>query len=83
MESNLYLKNGIIDFIFNFYFLCKEECNVRGNMVLFGFIDVYVYFNLRVGNNVLEDDFYNGFINVVIGGIIIFIDFLDFIKEIS
>lgn len=83
MESNLYLKNGIIDSISNSYFLCKEECNARGNMVLPGFIDAHVHFNLRVGNNVSEDDFYNGSINAAIGGITTFIDFLDPIKEIS
>lgn len=52
-------------------------------MVLPGFIDAHVHFNLGVGKKVSEDDFYNGSKKAAIGGITTFIDFLDPIKDVS
>jgi dihydropyrimidinase len=52
-------------------------------MVLPGFIDPHVHFNLGVGINVSEDDFFEGSKKAAMGGITTFIDFLDPIKDVS
>lgn len=52
-------------------------------MVLPGFIDAHVHFNLGVGANVSEDNFFDGSKNASMGGITTFIDFLDPIKDVS
>lgn len=83
IESNLYVKNGIIDTISTSYLECTENYDAKGNMVLPGFIDAHVHFNLGVGVNVSEDDFYNGSMKAAIGGITTFIDFLDPIKGVN
>lgn len=51
-------------------------------MVLPGFIDPHVHFNLGVGANVSEDDFFEGSKKAAMGGITTFIDFLDPIKDV-
>ena len=51
-------------------------------MVLPGFIDPHVHFNLGVGVNVSEDDFFEGSQKAAMGGITTFIDFLDPIKDV-
>ena len=51
-------------------------------MVLPGFIDPHVHFNLGVGVNVSEDDFFEGSKKAAMGGITTFIDFLDPIKDV-
>lgn len=83
IESNLYIKNGIIDTISTSYLESTENYDAKGNMVLPGFIDAHVHFNLGVGANVSEDDFYDGSINAAIGGITTFVDFLDPISDVS
>lgn len=52
-------------------------------MVLPGFIDTHVHFNLGVGTNVSEDDFFDGSKKASMGGITTFIDFLDPIKDVN
>ena len=83
IKSNLYIKNGIIDTISTSYLECIEEYDAKDNMVLPGLIDAHVHFNLGVGANVSEDDFYQGSIKAAIGGITTFIDFLDPIKDVN
>lgn len=83
IKSNLYIKNGIIDTISTSYLECIEEYDTKDNMVLPGLIDAHVHFNLGVGANVSEDDFYQGSIKAAIGGITTFIDFLDPIKDVN
>ena len=83
VESNLYIKNGIVDTISTSYLECTENYDAKGKMVLPGFIDAHVHFNLGVGANVSEDNFYDGSINAAIGGITTVIDFLDPIKDVS
>ncbi len=55
--SNLYIKNGIIDTVSTSILDCKEKYDAKGKMVLPGFIDAHVHFNLGVGENVSIDDF--------------------------
>lgn len=83
IKSNLYIKNGIIDTISTSYLECIEKYDAKDNMVLPGLIDAHVHFNLGVGANVSEDDFYQGSIKAAIGGITTFIDFLDPIKDVN
>jgi len=83
IENNLYIKDGIIDTITTSYLESKENYDAKGKMVLPGFIDAHVHFNLGVGSNVSEDDFYNGSIKAAMGGITTFIDFLDPISDVS
>ncbi|MDS0524614.1 amidohydrolase family protein [Clostridium sp. SHJSY1] len=52
-------------------------------MVLPGFIDSHVHFNLGVGRNISKDDFYNGSKKAALGGITTFIDFLAPINNLS
>lgn len=52
-------------------------------MVLPGFIDAHVHFNLGVGENVSIDDFFEGSKKAAMGGITTFIDFLDPINNVS
>ncbi|MFT8347943.1 amidohydrolase family protein [Clostridium saccharoperbutylacetonicum] len=52
-------------------------------MILPGFIDPHVHFNLGIGTNVSEDNFFEGSKKAAIGGITTFIDFLDPINDIS
>lgn len=83
VESNLYIKDGVIDTITKSNLECKEIYDAKGKMVLPGFIDAHVHFNLGFGENVSEDDFFNGSKKAAIGGITTFIDFLDPIKDVS
>jgi len=52
-------------------------------MVLPGFIDAHVHFDLGVGENVSIDDFFEGSKKAAMGGITTFIDFLDPINNVS
>lgn len=83
INSNLYIKNGIIEAIATSNLDCKEKYDAKGKMILPGFIDPHVHFNLGVGVNVSEDDFFEGSKKAAMGGITTFIDFLDPINDIS
>ncbi len=83
LNTNLYIKNGIIHTLTSKFLSCKEVYDAKGMMVLPGFIDPHVHLNLKVGENLSEDDFYKGSINAAIGGITTFIDFLDPISEVE
>ena len=83
IESNLYIKDGVIDTITKSNLDCKEIYDAKGKMVLPGFIDAHVHFNLGIGAKVSEDDFFNGSKKAAIGGITTFIDFVDPIKDVS
>ncbi len=82
-QSNLYIKNGVIDTITKSHLESTEKYDVQGKMVLPGFIDAHVHFNLGVGANVSEDDFFSGSKKAAMGGITTVIDFLDPIKDVS
>lgn len=82
-QSNLYVKNGVIDTITKSDLESTEKYDAKGKMVLPGFIDAHVHFNLGVGANVSEDDFFSGSKKAAMGGITTFIDFLDPIKDVS
>ncbi|OPJ62087.1 amidohydrolase family protein [Clostridium chromiireducens] len=62
---------------------CKEKYDANGKMVLPGFIDAHVHFNLGVGENTSSDDFLKGSKKAAMGGITTFIDFLDPINDVS
>jgi len=83
VKSNLYIKNGVIDAITQSNLECKEKYDAEGKLVLPGFIDAHVHFNLSIGEKASEDDFYNGSKKAAMGGITTFIDFLDPIKDVS
>jgi len=83
IRGNLYIDNGIIKNLSKDIFLSKDIYDAKGNYVLPGFIDPHVHFQLRVGNEVSADDFYNGSIVAAYGGVTTFIDFLDPVKNIE
>jgi len=83
IRGNLYINNGIIKNISKDIFLSKDIYDAKGNYVLPGFIDPHVHFQLKVGNDVSADDFYNGSIVAAYGGVTTFIDFLDPVKNIE
>ncbi|HBA05248.1 MAG TPA: dihydropyrimidinase [Clostridium sp.] len=83
IRGNLYIDNGIIKNLSKDIFLSKDIYDAKGNYVLPGFIDPHVHFQLKVGNEVSADDFYNGSIVAAYGGITTFIDFLDPVKNIE
>jgi len=60
IRGNLYIDNGIIKNLSKDIFLSKDIYDAKGNYVLPGFIDPHVHFQLKVGNEVSADDFYNG-----------------------
>lgn len=83
IRGNLYIDNGIIKSISKDIFLAKKVYDAKENYVLPGFIDPHVHFNLKVGDNTSNDDFYNGSIVAAYGGVTTFIDFLDPVKNIE
>lgn len=80
-NSNIYIKNGKISNISNSYLSSKITYNALNKMVLPGFIDPHVHFELNTGNYTSKDDFYNGSISAAFGGVTTVIDFLDPIKS--
>lgn len=82
-QSNLYIKNGVIDTITKSDLESTEKYDAKGKMVLPGFIDAHIHFNLEAKANVSEDDFFSGSKKAAMGGITTFIDFLDPIKDVS
>ena len=83
ITGNLYIKDGKVNTISESYFKCKEEYDVAGKLVLPGFIDPHVHFQLTVGSHTSLDDFYSGSVKAALGGITTFIDFLDPVKTSS
>lgn len=82
VNSNLYIREGIIANISMDLFEAEETYDAKGNYVLPGFIDPHVHFNLRVGGGrVSSDDFHSGSITAAYGGITTYIDFLDPVED--
>jgi dihydropyrimidinase len=79
--ANLYCKAGKVDTITNSFLPCEKEYDAAGKMVLPGFIDPHVHFQLSVGVNTSKDDFYLGSIKGALGGVTTYIDFLDPVKN--
>jgi dihydropyrimidinase len=79
--ANLYCKAGKIDTITNSFLPCEKEYDAAGKLVLPGFIDPHVHFQLSVGANTSKDDFYLGSIKGALGGVTTYIDFLDPVKN--
>lgn len=81
IEGNLYIKDGIISAITNRFLNTKKEYDVKGNMVLPGFIDPHVHFSLDLGKYKSVDDFKVGGMCAAYGGITTIIDFLDPVRS--
>ncbi len=79
--ANLYCKNRKIDTITASFLPCEKEYDADGKLVLPGFIDPHVHFQLSVGANTSKDDFYLGSVKGALGGITTYIDFLDPVKS--
>ncbi len=78
---NIYIKDEKISSITSERRICKKEVDACGCMVLPGFIDPHVHFQLGVGERVSNDDFHAGSRKAALGGITTYIDFLDPIKR--
>lgn len=83
IKSNLYIKNGVIESVTSSIMHCSKVYDAKGCIIMPGFIDPHVHFNLGVGKNVSAQDFHTGSINAALGGITTYIDFLDPINNIS
>lgn len=83
LNSNIYIKEGKIFDITLSEIPSKETYDVSGKLVLPGFIDPHVHFELNVGRYTSVDDFASGSLSAAYGGITTIIDFLDPIKTVS
>lgn len=77
VNGNIYIKDGKVAAVSDTVLEASEEYDAEGKMVLPGFIDPHVHFELTVGSHTSADDFYNGSIAAAYGGITTFIDFID------
>ncbi len=83
LDSNIYIKEGRIFDITLSEIPSKEIYDVSGKILLPGFIDPHVHFELNVGRYTSVDDFASGSLSAAYGGITTIIDFLDPIKTVS
>ncbi|MEO2602686.1 amidohydrolase family protein, partial [Clostridium butyricum] len=83
IKSNLYIKKGVIESVTSSIMHCSKVYDAKGCIIMPGFIDPHVHFNLGLGKNVSAQDFHTGSINAALGGITTYIDFLDPINNIS
>ncbi len=81
VNANLYIKDGKIADITTSNLDSKDNYNVAGKMLLPGFIDPHVHFDLNVGKYTSVDDFYTGSISAAYGGVTTIIDFLDPVSD--
>lgn len=79
-KINIYIKDDKIGAISSEELECKKYINAEGKYVLPGFIDPHVHFALGVGENISKDDFKDGSMEAVLGGVTTYIDFLDPVK---
>lgn len=77
---NLFIKKEKIEAVSTEDLECTEIVDAEGKYVLPGFIDPHVHFALGVGKNVSKDDFEQGSMEAVLGGVTTYIDFLDPVK---
>lgn len=83
VNANLYIKSGKIIDISTSFQKCKEEIDATGKVVLPGFIDPHVHFELNLGKYTSVDDFESGSISALFGGVTTIIDFLDPISKVE
>jgi dihydropyrimidinase len=83
INANLFIKSGKIVDISTTFQKSKEEINAAGKVVLPGFIDPHVHFELNLGKYTSVDDFESGSISALFGGVTTIIDFLDPISNIE
>ncbi|MDN5324991.1 MAG: dihydropyrimidinase [Thermosipho sp. (in: thermotogales)] len=83
LNANLYIKSGkIYDISTNFH-KCRKELDASGKVILPGFIDPHVHFELNLGKYTSVDDFESGSISALFGGVTTIIDFLDPISKVE
>jgi len=76
-KINIYMKNEKIAKISKRIFPTKNIVDCFERLILPGFIDPHVHFNLNLGEFTSSDDFHSGSIAAAYGGVTTFIDFLD------
>src|SRR6056297_1533181 len=78
-KTTIYIdqKSGQIKKISDERLDAKETIDCTDKLVLPGFIDPHVHFQLTVGEFTSRDDFVNGSKIAALGGVTTFIDFLD------
>lgn len=82
-NENIYIKDGRICAVTQAFLPCRKEYDADGRMVLPGFVDPHVHFQLTVGKNTSKDDFCSGSVQGVLGGVTTYLDFLDPIKQVN
>lgn len=75
VETNVYIRNGIIEKVSDKEFDCERTLDVKGKLVLPGFIDPHVHFALDLGEFSSRDDFESGSKAAAFGGVTTFLDF--------
>jgi len=76
-RTNIYVQNDRIVNISNEVFEASEVIDVKGDLVMPGLIDPHVHFKLNLGPIQSRDDFFHGSKQAALGGVSIYIDFLD------
>ena len=77
VDTNIYIRNGIIERISEKEFEVKDTYDCKGNIVFPGIIDPHTHFDLDLGHIKSADDFHSGSIAAAYGGVTTFIDFLE------
>lgn len=78
-KGDIFIKNGIIEKIgSNITDGADEVINAEGKYVIPGGVDIHTHFNLHVGNNIANDDFYSGTIAAACGGTTTIVDHMGF-----
>lgn len=76
-KTNVYMKNGKIEYIGNEIRDCEQSFDCENSLVLPGLIDPHVHFSLKTDEFVSSDDFETGSKSGAFGGVTTYVDFLD------
>ena len=78
-KGDIFIENEIIKEIgLNINKIADEVIDANGKYVIPGGVDIHTHFNLHVGNNVANDDFYTGTIAAACGGTTTIVDHMGF-----
>lgn len=81
IETNIYIKDEVISRLTKNNLESKKIIDCKNRLIMPGFIDPHVHFELDLGEFKSIDDFHQGSKIAALGGVTTFIDFLDPIKD--
>jgi dihydropyrimidinase len=77
LKKNIYINGEKIVRITDKHLASKKTIDCTDRLIMPGFIDPHVHFDLDLGEFSSRDDFYQGSKIAALGGVTTFIDFLD------